>query len=180
LKKIILHDKIFVRYISASRIRESVKAIASLLQNEYENKNPVFFSVLNGSFIFAADLLREINFTCEVDFIKVSSYQKQKSSGKIISEIGLRTDIKGRHVVILEDIADTGATLKYLLADLKKLKPASLKIAALLVKSEVLKEKVKIDYAGIRIPDRFVVGYGLDYDELGRNLKDIYQLKIKN
>lgn len=180
MKKIILHDKIFVRYISAARIRASVKAIASHLQNDYESKNPIFLSVLNGGFIFTADLLREINFTCEVDFIKISSYQKQNSTGKIIAEIGLRMNIKGRHIIILEDIADTGATLKYLITDLRKLKPASLTIAALLVKPEVLNKKVTIDYAGIQIPDYFVVGYGLDYDGLGRNLKDIYQLKIKN
>jgi hypoxanthine phosphoribosyltransferase len=176
LKKLILQNKIFVRFISAARIRASVKAIAMLLQKDYETKNPIFLCVLNGSFVFAADLLREINFNCEVDFIKISSYKKQNSTGKIISQIGLKKEIQGRHVIILEDIADTGATLKYLTYDLKKLKPASLKIAALLVKPEVLKKKIKIDFAGMQIPNHFVIGYGLDYDGFGRNLKDIYRL----
>jgi hypoxanthine phosphoribosyltransferase len=171
-----IHDKNFKPYISAEEIRKKVSALAEQLNLDYRGKRPVFIAILNGSFIFAADLFRELTIEAEISFIKLASYKGTKSSGHVITSIGLDTEIFGRHVVIIEDIVDTGKTLSEFLPQLQHQQPASLKIVALLHKPEARAYPVQVDYAGFEIPDKFVVGYGLDYNGLGRNTAAIYQL----
>jgi hypoxanthine phosphoribosyltransferase len=171
-----VHDKEFVAYISSAEIGEQVERIATEINTDYKGKNPVFIAILNGAFIFAADLFKQLNVEAEISFIKLASYKGVKSTGKVITAIGLDVDLHGRDVIILEDIVDTGKTLFQFLPQLEHSNPASLKIASLLFKPESMIHLIKIDYLGFTIPNKFVVGYGLDYDGLGRNLKEIYQL----
>ena len=171
-----VHDKDFKSYISAEDIRKKVAELAGMLNRDYQDKHPVFIAILNGSFIFAADLFRELNIDAEISFIKLASYKGTKSSGQVISSIGLDTELFGRHVVIIEDIVDTGKTLNVFLPQLQHQQPLSLKIVALLHKPEATVYPMKVDYTGFEIPDKFVVGYGLDYNGLGRNNAAIYQL----
>ena len=171
-----VHDKSFEPYLSKSAIAERVRSIAHLINNDYNNKKPLFIAILNGSFIFAADLFKQISIEAEICFIKLASYKGTKSSGRVITAIGLDIDIFRRHVVIIEDIIDTGKTLHEFLPQLNHQQPASLKIAALLHKPEATIYPVNIDYLGFSIPDRFVLGYGLDYNGLGRNIDEIYKL----
>ena len=171
-----LHDKTFDTYLSEEKIQEKVKKIADDLNRDYKNKHPLFIAILNGSFMFAADLFKYLNIEAEICFIKLASYSGMKSSGKVITAIGLDQELFQRDVVIVEDIVDTGKTLNEFLPKLEHQQPKSLKIAALLHKPEAMKFPLTIDYLGFSIPNKFVVGYGLDYDGLGRNLKEIYQL----
>ena len=171
-----IHDKTFTPYISEEAIREKVTELAQFLNRDYEGKNPIFISILNGAFIFAADLFKQLTIDAEICFIKLASYKGMKSSGQVITAIGLDTEIFDRHVVILEDIVDTGKTLHEFLPQLWHQQPASLKIVALLHKPGATVYAVKVDYTGFEIPDKFVVGYGLDYNGLGRNTSAIYQL----
>ena len=171
-----LHDKTFDTYLSEKEIQEKVKKIADELNRDYKDRHPLFIAILNGSFMFAADLFKNLTIDAEICFIKLASYSGMKSSGKIITAIGLDQDLFGREVVIVEDIVDTGKTLNEFLPKLQHQQPKSLKIAALLHKPEATQFPLNIDYLGFSIPDKFVVGYGLDYDGLGRNLKEIYQL----
>jgi hypoxanthine phosphoribosyltransferase len=171
-----LHDKTFDTYLSEQEIQEKVKEIAGQLNKDYKDKKPLFISILNGSFMFSADLFKNLTIDAEICFIKLASYRGMKSSGQVITAIGLDQDLFGRDVVILEDIVDTGKTLNEFLPKLDHQQPKSLKIAALLHKPEATQFALKIDYLGFSIPNKFVVGYGLDYDGLGRNLKEIYQL----
>ncbi|NET36947.1 MAG: hypoxanthine phosphoribosyltransferase [Cyanothece sp. SIO1E1] len=166
----------FTSYITEAQIRTRIQALAADMKERYDGLQPIFLGVLNGAFIFAADLLRATDFESVISFIKLSSYRGMKSSGKVASVIGLDIDIKGRHVIIVEDIIDTGNTMHSFIPELKALEPASIALASLLVKPEALQHDIPIDYVGFEIPNRFVVGYGLDYDGLGRQLKDIYQL----
>ena len=170
-----VHDKFFRPYISSEQIREKIEEIARKLETDYEEKTPVFIAILNGSFMFAADLFKVLNIPAEICFIKLASYKGTKSSGTVITSIGLDMDLFGKHVIILEDIIDTGKTMHEFLPQLFHQQPASLKICALLHKPEATKFPLTIDYCGFSIPDKFVVGYGLDYDGLGRNIKEIYQ-----
>ncbi|MBN8859284.1 MAG: hypoxanthine phosphoribosyltransferase [Sphingobacteriales bacterium] len=170
-----IHDKFFRPYISSEQIREKIEEIARKLETDYEGKTPVFIAILNGSFMFAADLFKMLNIPAEICFIKLASYKGTKSSGTVITSIGLDIDLFGKHVIILEDIIDTGKTMHEFLPQLFHQQPASLKICALLHKPEAAKFPLIIDYCGFSIPDKFVVGYGLDYDGLGRNIKEIYQ-----
>ena len=170
-------DKEFEPYISEESIQEKIKELAAQLNKEYEGKRPIFLSILNGSFLFTADLFKEITIEAEVCFIKLASYKGMTSSGNVITAIGLDANVNGRDIIILEDIIDTGKTLHHFLPQLESSQPASIKIAVLLNKKEALAYPVKIDYACFDIPNKFVVGYGLDYDGLGRNTKAIYQLK---
>ena len=170
-------DKEFVPYLSEQIIQEKISELAIQLNKDYEGKRPLFLSILNGSFLFTADLFKQITIEAEVCFIKLASYKGTSSTGNVITAIGLDINIKDRHIVILEDIIDTGKTLHHYLPQLDKMQPASVKIAVLLNKKEALQFPVNIDYACIDIPNKFVVGYGLDYDGLGRNNKAIYQLK---
>src|SRR5690606_24038264 len=176
MKKIRVHDKEVEPYLPEAEIQERVKAIADQINNDYKGKRPLFIAILNGSFMFAADLFKYLTIDAEICFIKLASYKGTKSSGHIITAIGLDTDIIERDVIIVEDIVDTGKTLSEFLPQLHHQQPASLKIAALLHKPEALVYPVKIDYPGFSIPDKFVLGYGLDYDGLGRNLRELFRL----
>ena len=171
-----VHDKEFEPYLSAEAIAEKIEKMASAINKDYAGKKPLFIAILNGSFIFASDLFKSISIEAEICFIKLASYKGTKSSGQVVTAIGLDTDIIGRHVVILEDIVDTGRTLSQFLPQLHHQQPASLAIAALLHKPEATVYHLKIDYLGFSIPNKFVLGYGHDYDGLGRNIKEIYQL----
>ncbi len=171
-----IHDKIFKLYISEEAIKLKVGELAALLNKDYKDKNPIFIAILNGAFIFAADLFKSLSIDAEISFIKLASYKGMKSSGQVLTAIGLDIEIFDRHVVILEDIVDTGKTLNEFLPQLWHQQPASLKIVALLHKPEATIYPLKVDYTGFEIPDKFVVGYGLDYNGLGRNTAAIYQL----
>lgn len=172
-----VHDKQFSLYINAHTIQDKVKWLASQLNQDYVGKKPLFIAILNGSFMFAADLFKHISFTAEICFIKLASYKGTKSSGQVITAIGLDTDIRDREVIIIEDIVDTGKTLYEFLPQIENQQPASLKIATLLHKPASTIYPIPIDYCCFSIPDDFVVGYGLDYDGLGRNYQAIYKLK---
>ena len=171
-----LHDKSFDTYLSEETIQHKVREIAQAINKDYAGKKPLFIAILNGSFMFAADLFKQLTIDAEICFIKLASYKGMKSSGHIITAIGLDQDLFDRDVIILEDIVDTGKTLHVFLPKLHHQQPRSFKIAALLHKPEATIHPLTIDYLGFRIPNKFVVGYGLDYDGLGRNLKQIYQL----
>jgi len=171
-----LHDKTFDTYLSSDIIQKKVQELAAQINKDYEGKRPLFIAILNGSFMFAADLFKYVTIDAEISFIKLASYRGMKSTGHVVTAIGLEDDLFGRDVVILEDIVDTGKTLHEFLPKLQHQQPKSLKIVALLHKSVATKFPLVIDYIGFDIPDKFVVGYGLDYDGLGRNLKEIYQL----
>lgn len=169
-------DKTFEPYLKEVAIQEKITALAAQLNLDYAGKRPLFLSVLNGAFLFTADLFRQITIEAEVSFIKLASYKGTSSTGNVITAIGLDINVQDRHIVILEDIIDTGKTLYHYLPQLNSMQPASVKIAVLLDKKDALQYPVRIDYACFEIPNKFVVGYGLDYDGLGRNSKDIYQL----
>lgn len=171
-----VHDKEFTPYLTCKEIDEQVGRVASEINRDYEGKKPLFISILNGSFIFASDLFKKIEGEAEICFIKLASYKGVKSTGKVITAIGLDAEISGRDIIIVEDIVDTGKTLSQFLPQIEHQNPASLKIASLLHKPAAMVHPIKIDYLGFTIPDKFVVGYGLDYDGLGRNIKEIYQL----
>lgn len=171
-----IKDKTFRTFIPATEIQQRVKDVAKKINKEMAGKNPLFLAVLNGSFIFAADLLREITIPCEISFVKMASYQGTDTTGKVKEVIGLNTSIEGRTVVIVEDIVDTGFTMKQMLADLEKQHPAEVHICTLLVKPGKLQVPLNIEYPAMEIPNDFIVGYGLDYDQQGRNLKDIYTI----
>lgn len=171
-----VHDKQFEPYLTASEINARIQVLAKQLDTDYAGKKPLFIAILNGSFIFAADLFKEVSIDAEICFIKLASYKGTKSSGQVITAIGLDTDLYDRHVVILEDIVDTGKTLSEFLPQLHHQQPASLKIVALLHKPSATVFPIPIDYLGFAIPNKFVVGYGLDYDGLGRNIREIYKL----
>ena len=172
-----IKDLEFEPYLSGKSINEEIAKVAEAINYDYADKDPVFIAVLNGAFIFMADLARYITIPSEITFVKVKSYEQLQSSGEHREFIGLETSIENRHVIIVEDIVDSGNTIQYLLAQLDKQKPKSISIATLLFKPKALKHSIDIDYVGIRIPNDFVVGYGLDYDGFGRNLPDIYRLK---
>jgi hypoxanthine phosphoribosyltransferase len=172
-----IHDKEFETYLSSESIAQRVKEMADAINRDYSGKRPLFIAILNGSFIFAADLFRHLTIEAELCFIKLASYKGMKSSGKVVTSIGLEEDIFGKDVVIVEDIVDTGKTLHGFLPKLLHQQPNTLKIATLLHKPDATEYPLQLDYTGFAIPDKFVIGYGLDYDGLGRNLKEIYQLK---
>lgn len=167
-------DKKFKTSIPAPEIKERVKAVAERINNDLKDKNPLFLAVLNGSFIFAADLMREITIPCEISFVKLASYQGTTSTGKITEVIGINEDLSGRCIVIVEDIVDTGLTMKRMLETLGTRSPAEIHICTLLVKPDKLQVNLDIEYAAMKIPNDFIVGYGLDYNQQGRNLPDIY------
>jgi len=171
-----VHDKLFEPYLSAGEIIEKVSTIASRLNTDYKGKRPLFIAILNGAFMFASDLFKQVTVDAEICFIKLASYKGTKSSGQVITAIGLDMDLYNRHIIIIEDIVDTGKTLNVFLPQLKNQQPASLKIAALLHKPESSIYPLDIEYLGFTIPNKFVVGYGLDYDGLGRNIAEIYKL----
>jgi hypoxanthine phosphoribosyltransferase len=169
-------DKKFVPYLTAAEIDVQVKRLALEINRDYAGKRPLFVAILNGSFMFASDLFKELNCEPEICFIKLASYKGTRSTGNVITSIGLDATIKERHVIVLEDIVDTGKTLQVFLPQLNDQQPASLKIVALLHKPEALEIPITIDYLGFKVPNKFLLGYGLDYDGLARNLKEIYRL----
>lgn len=171
-----IKDKEFKLSIPSREIETTVYRIATEINQDYENKQLLFISILNGSFMFTADLLKLITVDCEISFVKVSSYSKLKTTTKVKSLIGLNEDISGKDVIIIEDIVDTGNTLENIYNTIKTFNPNSIKIASLLLKPDVYKKNVPIDYVGYKIPIDFVVGYGMDYDGKGRNLKDIFTI----
>jgi hypoxanthine phosphoribosyltransferase len=171
-----LHDKTFDIYLSEDAIQQKVRELADAINDEYSGRRPLFIAILNGSFMFAADIFKHLTIEAEICFIKLASYRGMKSSGQVITAIGLDHDLYDRDVVILEDIVDTGKTLTEFLPQLHHQQPRSFAIVTLLHKSEATKYPLSIAHVGFDIPDKFVVGYGLDYDGLGRNLKEIYQL----
>jgi len=169
-------DKKFQPYIKAHEIKEQIDRLAKQINEDYADKKPLFIAILNGSFMFASDLFKELTIDAEICFIKLASYKGTKSTGNVITSIGLDMPLTDRHVIIVEDIVDTGKTLNEFLPQLVNQQPASLKIAALLHKPEALVHPLAIDYIGFSVPNKFLLGFGLDYDGLGRNLKEIYQL----
>jgi hypoxanthine phosphoribosyltransferase len=174
MKQINIHDKIFQLSIPSEKIIAAVDEMAVNMNKDLAGKNPLFICILNGSFIFAADLFRRIDLlTSEITFIRVGSYSGEKTTGSVRYLMGLNENIEGRTVVILEDIVDSGLTIKKIHEDLKKMNPGQILTATLLLKPDSLKERVHIDYIGMKIPNEFIVGYGLDYNGYGRNLNDI-------
>ncbi len=171
-----IKDKQFKPYISSEKIQEAVKNVAAKINAELKDEFPIFLVVLNGAFMFASDLLKEINFPCEISFVKVASYHGATSSGSVTELIGLTEDVTNRTVVIVEDIVDTGLTLEKLINVLSKKNIKQYKVATAFFKPSSLKNNIKIHYTGIEIPNDFVVGYGLDYDGLGRNQKNVFVL----
>lgn len=174
MEKISVRDRQFKVSIPRDEIGRRVAAVGERINHDLAGKRPLFLAVLNGSFVFAADLMRQITEPCEITFVKMASYEGTSSTGKINQLIGLNTSLKGRHVVIVEDIIDSGRTMKHLLEILRDAEAADVKIASLLVKPGNLEVKLDIDYCCFEIPNDFIVGYGLDYDGEGRNLPDIY------
>lgn len=169
-------DLKFQPYISALEIDKSVDEIAKKIDNDYEGKTPLFICVLNGSFIFASDLLKKVSVPCNIEFVRLKSYEGTSSTEKVREVLGLNCDIKGRDIIIIEDIVDTGHTLAHFFDYLKSFEPRSVKLTSLIFKKEAFKKDFKIDYLGFEIENKFIVGYGLDYNEYGRNLDAIYQL----
>ena len=171
---ITVKDKQFILSISNSEIQKSIQKVADQINRDYEGKEIFFIGVLNGVFMYAADLLKKITVPCQISFTKVASYEGTQSTGTIKQLIGMPEGIEGRHVVILEDIVDTGFTMREILKQLQAHNPADVKIATLLFKPNSFKESYNVDYRAMEIPNAFIVGYGLDYDGYGRNLPDIY------
>jgi hypoxanthine phosphoribosyltransferase len=171
-----IHDKTFEIYLKEEKIQERIAEMGAELDREYAGKELIFIAVLNGAFMFASDLMKNVAAPSEITFVKVSSYQGMNSTGRVDEVIGLTSSIRGKHVVIVEDIVDTGITMDKICSLLNADEPASLKIASLLFKPDAFRGKHAPDFTGFRIPDKFVVGYGLDYDERGRNTRHIYQL----
>lgn len=174
-----VHDKVFEPYLTAAMIAGKVRGIAEQINHDYAGKKPLFIAILNGSFIFAADLFKEITIDAEICFIKLASYKGIRSTGHVVTAIGLDEDLFDRHVIIIEDIIDTGKTLHEFLPQLVHQQPATLRIAALLHKPEAMVYPVTVDYTGFSVPNKFLLGYGLDYDGLGRNIPGIYKLTEK-
>lgn len=172
-------DKRFAVSIPSERIQAEVKRVAEQINKDYEGQSPIFLAVLNGSFVFAADLLREITLPCEVSFVRLASYQGVSTTGTIREIMGLNLDITGRPIIIVEDIVDTGLTMAHMLETLKTHNPSSIDICTLLLKPGKLQVDLDIRYCCLQIPNDFIVGYGLDYDGFGRNTKDIYTLCVE-
>ncbi len=169
-------DKEFEVLINSEKIQDAVSKMAVKMNSEINNKEVIFIGILNGSFMFAADLFKQINFSCRITFLKVASYQGTSTSGVVKSLIGINENIKGKTVVVLEDIIDTGETLENILCQLKGYQPESIKIATFLFKPLAFIKSFKIDYVGFEIPNDFIIGYGLDYNGFGRNYPEIYSL----
>ena len=171
-----IKDKTFKTSISQEEIQQRIKEVAARINKDMAGKNPLFLGVLNGAFMFAADLMREITIPCEISFVKLASYQGTTSTGKVKEIFGINEDLTGRNVIIIEDIVDTGRTMKQMVESLGTRRLESVHICSLFVKPDKLQEPIDVDYACFSIPNDFIVGYGLDYDQMGRNLKEIYTL----
>lgn len=171
-----LHDLLFTALFSEKKVQERVQELGFVITQEYHDKQPLFISILSGAFVFAADLMRAFDGNCEVGFVKLASYSGTQSSGSVQTVMGLENDLRDRHIIVVEDIVDSGRTLHFFLEHLRAQNPASICTVAFLRKPEAVEFPVQVDHVGFEIENRFVVGYGLDYDGLGRNLPGIYQL----
>ena len=176
MSRVKILDKTFETSMPEAQIKARVKELAQQISKDMEGKNPLFLAVLNGAFIFAADLMREMTIPCEISFVKLASYQGTTSTGKIQEVLGINEDLMGRTVVIVEDIVESGQTMKRMIETLGTRNPAAVHICTLFFKPDKLKEELTLDYVAFRIPDDFIVGYGLDYDHQGRELRDIYTI----
>ena len=175
MQTIEIHGKKFLTSIPRTSIENEVKRVAAEINRDYKGKRPLLLGVLNGAFMFVADLMRNLDIECEISFVKMSSYAGTTTTGAVKQLLGLNESIEGRDVIIVEDIVDTGLTMQSMLETLKGYNPASINIASLFLKPARLKVPIDVKYSAFTIPDRFIVGYGLDYDGLGRNLPDIYE-----
>lgn len=171
-----IKDKTFKTFIPEDQIKERIKSLAQQMSKDLEGKNPLLLAVLNGSFVFAADLMREMTIPCEISFVKLASYQGTTSTGKIKEVIGINEDLTGRTIVIVEDIVESGFTMKRMIETLGTRNPESVEICTLFFKPNRLKVDLDLKYVAFSIPDAFIVGYGLDYDQQGRGLKDVYSI----
>lgn len=176
MEKITLLDKEFEIFIEHEKIIDAISAVAKKINKELKGQDVIFIGILNGSFLFAADLFKQIDFECQITFLKVASYSGTTSTGTVKRLIGINEDIHNKTVVILEDIIDSGHTIDNIIRQLKGYEPKQIKIATLLFKPKAYQQKIPIDYIGLEIPNDFIVGYGLDYDGFGRNLKSIYKV----
>ena len=176
MSRVTINGRAFETSLAEARIKERVKEVAAQISKDMEDKNPLFLAVLNGSFIFAADLMREMTIPCEISFVKLASYQGTTSTGTIKEVIGINEDLTGRTVIILEDIVESGQTMRRMIDTLGTRNPASVHVCTLFFKPSKLKEDVHLDYVAFHIPDDFVLGYGLDFDQQGRGLRDIYTI----
>ena len=176
-KEVKIKDKTFVTSIPEETILKRVREVAESISSDYADKNPLFLAVLNGSFVFASDLVRSMTVPCEISFVKLASYQGTMSTGHVKEVLGINEDLAGRHIIIVEDIVETGTTMKRMIESLGTRNPASVEICTLLFKPERLKEELDIRYVAFEIPNDFIIGYGLDYDQQARGLRDIYTLK---
>lgn len=176
MKTVKLKDKTFKLFIPESELFERIQKVADRLNSDMKDKNPLLLAVLNGSFMFAADLMRRLTIPCEISFVKLASYQGTTSTGKIKEVIGINEDLTDRTVVIVEDIVESGLTVKRMIESLGTRNPKSVHVCTLFQKPELLKENIEVDYVAIPIPNDFIVGYGLDYDQQGRQLRDVYTL----
>ena len=176
MSRVKIKDKTFETSMTEAEIKQRVKELAQQMSRDLEGKNPLFLAVLNGAFIFAADLMREMTIPCEISFVKLASYQGTTSTGTIHEVIGINEDLMGRTVVIVEDIVESGLTIRRMMDQLGTRNPASVQVCTLFFKPEKLKEDLTLDYVAFSIPNDFILGYGLDYDQQGRGLKDLYTL----
>ena len=176
MNQVEVNGKTFRISIPEAEIKKRVKEVAEEISRDMEGKNPLLLGVLNGAFIFAADLMREMTIPCEVSFVKLASYQGTTSTGKVTEVLGINEDLTGRHVIIVEDIVDTGLTMKRMIESLGTRNPASVSVCSLLVKPEKLQVELDLKYVAFNIPNEFILGYGLDFDQAARGLRDIYSL----
>ena len=171
-----VNDKQFELFIEEQQLMDEIKRVATEINRDYKGKQPLFIAVLNGSFMFASDLMKQITLPASISFVKLSSYQGSDTTGTVKEVIGLAEDIEGRDVIVVEDIVDTGYTMQDILSQLKSKRPASVAVCTLLFKPEKLRVDIKLNYVAMNIPNGFIVGYGLDYDGYGRNLRNIYKI----
>jgi|SRR5690554_29032 len=172
-----IKDKQFEKFIEFGQIQAAIRRIAGEIDRDLRDKDPIFIAVLNGAFMFAGELMKEVTVPCEITFVRLASYQGTTTTNKVQEVLGLNESIENRTVVVVEDIVDSGNTMVALKKELNKFNPKEIKIATLLLKPDVLKQELELDYVALEIPNDFIVGYGLDYDGYGRNLKDIYKIK---
>jgi hypoxanthine phosphoribosyltransferase len=171
-----VRELVFEKFIGAGEIDAAVQSVADAINRDYAGKNPLLLAILNGAFVFASDLMRKITVPCEISFVKFASYSGTSTTSKVKELIGLNEEIAGRHVIVVEDIVDTGITMEKLLDEIRGKQPADVKLACFCFKPDAFKKSFRIDYLGMSIPNDFIVGYGLDYDGYGRNLPEIYKI----
>ena len=176
MTKVQVRELVFEKFIEKDEIDIAVQTVADDINRDYIGKNPLLIAILNGSFIFASDLMRKLTVPCEITFVKFASYSGTSTTSNVKELIGMTEDIRGRHIIIVEDIVDTGITMDKILRDVRSKEPADVKVACFCFKSEAFVKDFQIDYLGLEIPNKFIVGYGLDYDGYGRNLPDVYQV----